>query len=82
MIAAKSTKQQFLAHVTPFQTLPAEELERLAARSQEKSYAKGETIYTEGEAADSVWIIREGHVEIFKYNSNGKPFAIELLGPR
>ena len=47
-----------------------------------KTYGKGETIYTEGDTADSVWILMEGRVQIFKYTSGGRPQAIESLGPK
>ena len=75
------TKRQFLATVEPFRPLPVEELQNLAARSDEKDYSKGETLYSEGEPAEHVWVIRQGRVEIFKYSTTGRPFAIELLGP-
>lgn len=74
--------QQFLSQVSPFKTLPLPELNLLVSLVREKQYEKGETIYTEGDPADSVWILKEGRVQIFKYTSNGRPHAIENLGPQ
>src|SRR5690349_3410211 len=74
--------QKFLSQVSPFRVLPAKELERLAALAQPKRYGKGETIFSEGDPADSVWVLREGRIQIFKYTSGGRPLAIESLGPK
>src|ERR1700688_3725211 len=74
--------RDFIAQVSPFQTLPLQELDRLAALAQEKNYDKAETIFTEGDAADSVWILKVGRIQIFKYTSSGRPLAIENLGPK
>jgi CRP-like cAMP-binding protein len=82
MSGTPQTMRQFLAQVDPFRALPGPELDRLATLSRLKPYGKGETIYTEGDAADSVWIVRDGRVQIFKYTSAGRPLAIESLGPK
>lgn len=72
----------FLATTEPFNKLPASELDHLASVAREVTHDKGETIYSEGEEAESVWILKTGRLEIFKYSSDGKPTAIESLGPK
>ena len=72
--------RQFLSQVSPFLALPPKELDRLVSLSTTKTFDKGETIYTEGDPADSVWILKDGRIQIFKYTSGGKPQAIESLG--
>src|SRR4051812_35625936 len=74
--------RKFLSQVDPFRALPPLELDRLSKLATMKSYGKGETIYTEGDAADSVWVLHNGRIQIFKYTSGGKPQAIESLGPK
>lgn len=66
----------------PFRGLPTAELDRLASVAQELNHAKGETIFTEGDEATSVWVLYEGRLEIFKYTSDGKPRAIEIIQPK
>jgi CRP/FNR family transcriptional regulator len=73
--------KQFLAQTHPFKVLPGVELDRLAARAQLKTYDKGETIYSEGDPADSVWVLIKGRIQIFKYTSQGRPLAIESIAP-
>ena len=71
----------FLAQTYPFKVLPAAELDRLAARARVKTYGKGETIYSEGDPADSVWVLSKGRIQIFKYTTQGRPLAIESIAP-
>jgi CRP-like cAMP-binding protein len=73
--------KQFLAKTNPFNVLPAAELDRLAARARVKTYGKGETIYSEGDPADSVWVLSKGRIQIFKYTTQGRPLAIESIAP-
>lgn len=74
--------RQFLSQVDPFRALPPKELDRLVSLATVKTYEKGETIYAEGDFADSVWILKEGRIQVFKYTSSGRPQAIESLGPK
>src|SRR5450755_1040455 len=73
--------KQFLLQTNPFKVLPTAELDRLASRSRDESFGKGETVYSEGDAADSVWVLKKGRVQIFKYSSQGRPLAIESISP-
>ncbi len=72
----------FLSKVEPFSQLPAEELQRLSLLSQVVTHVKGEVIYNEGDPAAYVWVLQEGRLEIVKYNSTGKPLAIEAIQPK
>lgn len=71
--------RHFLSQTHPFEVLPPADLTRLASRVQTRSYGKGETIYSEGDAADSVWVVAAGRIQIFKYSSQGRPLAIESI---
>jgi len=73
--------KQFLALTHPFKVLPGTELERLASHARLKTYDKGETIYSEGDPADNVWVLIKGRIQIFKYTSQGRPLAIESIAP-
>ncbi len=57
--------KQFLLQTLPFKVLPAAELDRLASRSRDESFGKGETVYSEGDAADSVWVLKKGRCTDF-----------------
>lgn len=72
----------FLSSVEPFLRLSALELDALVPLLQEIRHTKGETIYSEGEEAQSVWVLKTGRLEIFKYSTDGKPTAIETIMPK
>ena len=72
----------FLSQVTPFQGLPPAEMERLLSVLREVRHARGETVFSEGDPADSVWILETGRLEIFKYTSEGRARAIEVINPK
>jgi CRP/FNR family transcriptional regulator len=74
--------KSFLSSMDPFRGLLPTELDRLVSISQEVKHAKGETIFTEGDEATSVWVLYQGRLEIFKYTSDGKPRAIEIINPK
>ena len=80
-MAPPDKTKDFLSHVSPFNVLPKEELSRMLQRARPRSFGKGETIYSEGDPADSVWIATKGRVQIFKYSSQGHPLAIESITP-
>jgi len=71
----------FFSKIEPFNKLPAFELDRLAQMAHVVHHAKGEALYNEGDEAHTVWVLQEGRLGIFKYNSTGKPLAIETIQP-
>ncbi len=74
--------KNFISAIEPFRGLPLPELDRLASIAQEVKHAKGETVFTEGDEATSVWVLYQGRLEIFKYTSDGKARAIEIIQPK
>lgn len=77
-----SDMRTFLSGMDPFRGLPPAEFDRLISVAQEKKHAKGETIFSEGDDASSVWVLYKGRLEIFKYTSDGRPRAIEIIQPK
>jgi ATP-binding cassette subfamily B protein len=62
---------EFLAAVEILSVFTAEELERLAAAIETRTYAFGDTICNAGDAADGLFVIRAGSVRVFS-EENGK----------
>ena len=70
---------KFLSSIQPFKELSTEDLRKVSSLAKEYQFTKGQTIYSEGERADSVWILFDGRIQILKYTSEAKPFAVESL---
>ena len=81
VIPMMSTIHQFLSQIEPFRRLPREEIARLASIAQEVPQSRGEHVFSEGEDATSIWILKSGRMEILKYTSDGRPQAIESISP-
>lgn len=81
-VVRMNTLASYLAKVEPFNRLPREEVERLSLLCQVTHHAKGEVLYNEGDRAVHVWILQKGRLDIFKYNAEGKPLAIESIQPQ
>jgi ATP-binding cassette subfamily B protein len=65
----------FLSSVELLSPFTREELERLAAQSQSRFLAFGETVCTAGEPAEGVFVIRSGSVRVFA-DEHGKEISL------
>lgn len=71
----------FFKQAEIFRTLSAKDRQRLASFSHERIYAKGETIFHEGRASDSVWLTIEGRVHLLHHQAEGKVQASCVMTP-
>ncbi len=69
------------AHISLFRTLPQTELKTLAARSELRRFRKGETIFSEGQPANAVWIVIRGWVYLMKRAPQGGLVTIFAMMP-
>ena len=63
---------QSLATLEPFKRLAPVERKRLVQVAQEKRYAKGETLFREGQSSDAVWVVKTGRIHLMKFLTDGK----------
>ena len=67
-----SETQDFLRRVEPFKRLTDAERVRLAVAARMKGYAKGETIFREGDPAEAVCVVKTGRVHLMKFSDAGQ----------
>ncbi len=67
-----------LRRVPLFADLTAAELNALAARAVEKSFASGELLFPEGEPCSGIFIIGRGSVKIFKTAPSGREVMLSI----
>jgi len=58
-----------------------ESLKELSSKQQIKSFKKKETIFTEGDTANSLYLLNKGKVKVYKSHEIGKDFITRLLQP-
>ena len=64
--------EQFLSAVVPFKHLAPPARRELAAASVERRFAKGQTIFQEGQPSQSVWILKKGRVHLIHHLETGR----------
>jgi CRP-like cAMP-binding protein len=63
-----------------FRALSTEDRGRLAEVSVVRSFAKGETLFSEGEASDFLYTVLSGRVKVVKSIPSGKEVILEIFG--
>lgn len=71
----------FLKQAELFNKLKAKERERIADFSRRRSYARGETIFYEGQPSDSVWLLLEGRVHLLHHAASGRVQTTCVITP-
>ena len=61
-----------LRTVPYFSTLSQAEMDRVAGETMERSFAKGEVLFLEGEACLGLYVVKSGRVRIFKSSPEGR----------
>jgi CRP-like cAMP-binding protein len=72
MADSPRTIEQLLATSEPFKSLSPTDRRSLASVSRESRYAKGETVFREGQPAEAVCLVKEGRVHLMKFLEGGQ----------
>ena len=72
---------RYLSLLPPFQDLPAASLARLAAHSQLRRLARGDTVFRAGEPCTVFNVAVTGQFKLFVLSAAGQEKVIEIAGP-
>jgi CRP/FNR family transcriptional regulator len=64
-----------------FRDLDQRGLERIRASAFEVRLAKDQILFTEGEPAQAMYVVRSGQVKIFKLSPDGREQVLRIAGP-
>jgi CRP-like cAMP-binding protein len=70
-----------IAAIPLFAGLMRPQLEKLARIVGDRSYARGQTIFTEGEDGNGFYVLVSGKVKVFKLSPEGKEQILHVFGP-
>ncbi len=70
-----------IAAIPLFEGLSASLKERLAALAADRSYARGQVIFAEGDPASGFHFVRQGRVKVYKLSPEGKEQILHIWGP-
>ncbi len=71
----------YLRHYNFFPCLNEEDLMRMATSANMVRAPKGKVIYFPDEVADSIYLIKEGHVRLSRLTSMGRRLTLDILKP-
>jgi len=74
-------KKDIIGRTLLFQGLSDSQLERVAEISREKHFARGESIFFEGDEATGFYMVAEGKVKIYKMSQDGREQILHIFGP-
>jgi len=64
-----------------FSGLPDDQLRELVQIAVNKSYRKGDVIFSEGDKGSGFYVIAAGQIKVFKISSEGKEQILHIFGP-
>ena len=70
-----------IEQVPIFSSLSPEEMLEVARITIERTFAKGELIYSAGDKKEALFVIHKGRVKISRLSDTGKEQVIRVLGP-
>jgi CRP/FNR family transcriptional regulator, dissimilatory nitrate respiration regulator len=76
-----SSVEDMLRFSTTFRRLNTADRQRLAAVARPRQYARGETVFAEGDPSDFFISVVSGRVKVFKTTPAGKDVILEIFGP-
>ncbi len=64
-----------------FHDLEARVLDRIRTSAFDVQLEKGQILFTEGEPAQAMYVVRSGQVKIFKLSPDGREQVLRIMGP-
>ncbi len=74
-------KVWYLARNRIFQGVPRQEIEKYAHLFHEADYKPKEIVFAEGDLGDAIYLLKTGHVRLFRATEEGKELTLAILGP-
>jgi len=71
---------QMVQKIPLFHGLPGEQLEEIVTSMADQTFDRGQTVLSEGEAAEGFFVLVQGKVKIFKLSPDGKEQILHIVG--
>ncbi len=70
-----------IAAVPMFRRLTPADRSALAALARRVELSRGDVLFRERDAPDSLWVVESGRVKVVKSSANGRELILDLFGP-
>lgn len=75
------TEELCISIVPIFNHLDTNEMQEIMKTTNSVVHPRGDSIYHAGEASEGLYIVRKGHVKIYRLSESGKEQLVRILGP-
>jgi|GEM_PF-126566 len=76
-----ANKVWYLARNLLFRGVPLEEIAKYAHLFHEQDYKAKEIVFSEGDLGDAIYLLKTGHVRLYRVTEDGKELTLAILGP-
>lgn len=76
-----ANKVWYLERSLIFRGIPREEIAKYAHLFHERDYNPREIVFSEGDLGDAVYLLKTGHVRLYRATEDGKELTLTILGP-
>ncbi|MDQ2680344.1 MAG: Crp/Fnr family transcriptional regulator [Candidatus Eremiobacteraeota bacterium] len=76
-----ANKVWYLERSLIFRGIPREEIAKYAHLFHERDYHPKEIVFSEGDLGDAVYLLKTGHVRLYRATEDGKELTLTILGP-
>lgn len=76
-----ANKVWYLERSLIFRGVPREEIAKYAHLFHERDYNPKEIVFSEGDLGDAVYLLKTGHVRLYRATEDGKELTLTILGP-
>ena len=74
-------KLALLSETDIFQDLTTEDMEEIARMTAMSTCRRGKVFYTPGETGEVLFVLKDGHVSLFRISPDGKKIIVASVGP-
>jgi CRP-like cAMP-binding protein len=67
-----------IGHLWVFQNLKPEEISALAQAAARKSYEKGQEVFSQGDPANQMFLLKAGRVKLSKITAEGNEITLDI----
>ena len=75
------TEKELFSEIPLFSGLSVSQLDQIRSITVEKTYKKGQFIFSEGDDGNGFYVVSGGQVKIFKLSPDGKEQILHIYGP-
>jgi CRP/FNR family transcriptional regulator len=72
--------KSFVSTLEIFNKVPSAQIAEIEKKMVEKKYGRGESLFLEGNTAEFVWFVKEGHVKAVIHSASGRDMTLCMVG--